>query len=324
MKSRALLLFVLSALIFSSLSCGHAASERMAKSPTAATEPVAAPEAQNTKVAAAKSEAVKASYGQSQPVSLTDGERIEEVSAAADRKIIRNADLTIEVASPAETQHRIVSIAEAHGGFVVTSEAKQREGGEPANRTLDIRLVVRIPENQFGGALDRIRGLATNLNHENVTGQDVTEEFIDLEARIKTQKALEAQFLQIMRQTGKIVDALEVQRQIADVRTEIERLEGRKRFLDNRSSLSTITVNIQAPKPIITVTETGFKKSVRDSVSDSVELGSGIVLFFVRFAIVMVPIFLLVLLPSGLLVRYFMRRAKRIRLAEALSTPTAG
>jgi hypothetical protein len=318
MKSRALLLFVLSALIFSSLSCGGAGTE------TAALRP-AAPQADAAKDPAPKAEAkVVANYGLPQQVSLTEGEKVAEVSAAADRKIIRNADLTIEVTSPTETQHRIVSIAEMHGGFVVTSEAKQRDNNEPAKRTLDIRLVVRIPENQFGGALDQIRGLANNLSHENVTGQDVTEEFIDLEARIKTQKALEAQFLQIMRQAGKIVDALEVQRQIAEVRTEIERLEGRKRFLENRSSLSTITVNIQAPKPMITVTETGFRHSVRDSISESVEIGSGIVLFFVRFAIVMIPVFLLVLLPCGLLVRYFMRRAKRMRLAEALSTPAAG
>jgi hypothetical protein len=313
-------------LILSSFSCGGGAeTERMASNNVAA-QPAAAPEVRNGTVAAKTipEGMVTDTYGETRQVSLTDGERIEEVSAAVDRKIIRNADLTIEVASPADTQHRIVSIAEAYGGFVVTSEAKQREGGDPANRTLDIKLVVRIPENQFGGALDKIRGLANNLSHENVTGQDVTEEFIDLEARIKTQRALEAQFLQIMRQTGKIEDALEVQRQIAEVRTEIERLEGRKRFLENRSSLSTITINIQAPKPIITVTETGFRQSVRDSVSESVAVGSGIVLFFVRFAIVLIPISLLVLLPCGLLVRYFMRRLKRMRLAEALSTPTAG
>lgn len=322
MKSRALLLFVLSALIFSSLSCGGGQTESVALMPAA---PQATGVAKDSAAEAPKAEArVMAAYGKPQQVSLTDGEKVAEVSAAVDRKIIRNADLTIEVTSPTETQHRIVSIAEMHGGFVVTSEAKQRDNNEPAKRTLDIRLVVRIPENQFGGALDQIRGLATNLSHENVTGQDVTEEFIDLEARIKTQKALEAQFLQIMRQAGKIVDALEVQRQIAEVRTEIERLEGRKRFLENRSSLSTITVNIQAPKPMITVTETGFRHSVRESISESVEIGSGIVLFFVRFAIVMVPVFLLVLLPCGLLVRYFMRRAKRMRLAEALSTPAAG
>jgi hypothetical protein len=59
-------------------------------------------------------------------------------------------------------------------------------------------------------------------------------------------------------------------------------------------------------------------------VSESLEVGSGIVLFFVRFAIVMIPISLFLLLPGGLVLRYFIRRAKRMRLAEALSAPTAG
>jgi hypothetical protein len=63
------------------------------------------------------------------------------------------------------------------------------------------------------------------------TGQDVTEEYIDLEARLRSKKALEAQFLEIMKQAHKISDALEVQSQIADVRADIERIEGRRRFL---------------------------------------------------------------------------------------------
>jgi hypothetical protein len=317
MKSRALLLFVLSAFILGSLSCSGAESEQMATNSTAAMPNHDAQE-QPGRIEA-KTEAAQG-YGDLRQVSLTDSEKTEEISSAAiDRKIIRNADLTIEVSSPTETQHSIVSIAEAYGGFVVTSEAKQRDNPDPAKRTLDIKLVVRIPENQFGAALDKIRGLASNLSHENVTGQDVTEEFIDLEARIKTQKALEAQFLQIMRQAGKITDALEVQRQIAEVRTEIERLEGRKRFLQNRSSLSTITVNIQTPKPMVVVSATGFGHSVREAVSQSLELGSGIILFFVQFVIVMIPIGVLVLLPGGLVLRYFIRRAKRMRLAEALT-----
>ncbi len=256
-------------------------------------------------------------------VSLSDSEETEQTPIAIDRKIIRNADLTIEVPSTTDTQQKIVSIAESHGGFVVTSEAKQRDSQEPAQRTLDIKLVVRIPENHFGAALDQIRALASNVPEAKITGQDVTEEFIDLEARIKTQKALETQFLQIMRQATKIADAMEVQRQIAEVRAEIEKLEGRKRFLENRSSLSTITINIITPRPMVVVPTIGFRHSVSEAISDSIDVGAAILLFFVRFAIVMIPIGLLVLLPSGLLLRYFMRRAKRLRLAQALSaTPS--
>ena len=321
-------LFVLSVLILGSVSCDSARTDSVASIPPgeANTGRVAETKAAAESQRPATSPGLAAKDGtvQFKKVSLDQSEKAEETSAAADRKIIRNADLTMEVSSTTDTQHRIASIAESHGGFVVTSEAKQRESTEPAKRMLDIRLVVRIPENRFGPALDQIRGLTTNLTEEKVSGQDVTEEFIDLEARIRTQKALEAQFLQIMRQTGEIVDALEVQRQIAEVRSDIERLEGRKRFLENRSALSTITVNIMAPKAVVVVPTTGFRASVRDAVSESIDVGSEIVLFFVRFLIVMIPISVFVLLPGGLLLRYFIRRAKRMRLAEALSAPNAG
>lgn len=316
MKSRALLLSVLSVLLIGSTACSFAEQRSGTTNSAMETEVLdKKPEAKTAVNYAHDNTATK--------VSLTDSEKVEETTAAVDRKIIRNADLTIEVPSTTDAQHQVVSIAETHGGFVVTSEAKQRDNVEPAKRTLDIKLVVRIPENQFGATLDQIRALGggTAPKEEKVTGQDVTEEFIDLEARIKTQKALEAQFLLIMRQAGKISDALEVQSQLADVRTEIEKLEGRKRFLENRSSLATITINLETPTPIVPVTSTGFKSSVRDAVADSVEIASAILLFFVRFVIGMIPIFVLVLLPGGLLLRYFIRRAKRLRLAAALSAP---
>jgi hypothetical protein len=260
---------------------------------------------------------------QMEKVSLNDVDKEGSTAEAADRKIIRNADITIEVPSTVDAQHQVTSIAESNGGFVVTSEAKQRESNDPAQRTLDIKLVVRVPSNQFGRAFDEIKKLAGNTPAEQVTSQDVTEDFIDLEARIKTQKALEVQFLEIMRQANKIADALEVQRQIAEVRTEIEKLEGRKRFLENRSSLSTINVNIQTPKPVIAITQTGFGHSLREAVSDSISLASDMVLFFARSVIMMLPVFVFVFLPLGLMGRYLIRRAKRMRLAQALSTPAA-
>ena len=257
-----------------------------------------------------------------QKVSLTDVDKAEVINEAADRKIIRNADITMEVESTTDAQHQVTTIAESHGGFVVTSEAKQRENIDPSKRTVDIKLVARIPADRFGVALDQIKKLAGNLPEANVNGQDVTEDFIDLEARIKTQKALELQFLEIMKQADSVEEALQVQRQIADVRTDIEKLEGRKRFLENRSSLSTITVNIRAPK-VITVNPTGVGHTLRDAVSDSLETATGMFVFFVRTLIVMMPILIFVGLPAFLVLRYAWRRVKRIRLAQPIATPAA-
>jgi len=310
---------LLLALLSFSMSCSST-DRSSAQKDVAQPAPVAQPD---NNAQTAKFAALKAYDTPTEKVSLNEVDKAESTAEAADRKIIRNADITIEVPSTTDAQHRVTSIAEAHGGFVVTSEAKQREGNDPTQRTLDIKLVVRVPSNQFGNAFDEIKQLAGNTPAEQVTSQDVTEDFIDLEARIKTQKALEVQFLEIMRQAHKIEDALEVQRQIAEVRTEIEKLEGRKRFLENRSSLSTINVNIQTPKPVITVTQSGFGHSLREAVSDSITLASDMALFFARFVIMMVPVFLFVFLPIGLGVRYVVRRAKRMRLAQALATPAA-
>ena len=249
-----------------------------------------------------------------QHVSLMQADQSQSMAEAMDRKIIRNADLTIEVGVPAEVQRKIASVAELLGGFVVTSESKQRQTGD-GKEELEVNLVVRMPATQFGVALNQIRNAGSRVIQEKITGQDVTEEFIDLEARVRTQKALESQFLEIMKQAHRVVDALEVQRQIADVRTEIEKLEGRKRFLENRASLSTITVSLQSPAAVV-VNTSGFGRSIREAVIDSVDVATGIVLFFIRFAIVMIPIFILVILPGWLFARYFVRRAKKMQFAR--------
>lgn len=257
---------------------------------------------------------LKDQYASTAEVSLKQAGDTQSMAEAMDRKIIRNADLTIEVAAPAETQRKITSIAESLGGFVVTSESKQRQTGD-TKQELEVNLVVRVPAAQFGPALDQIRSAGSRVIQEKITGQDVTEEFIDLEARIKTQKALELQFMEIMKQASKVPDALEVQRQLAEVRTEIERLEGRKRFLENRASLSTISVSLQNPTAIA-VNTASFGRNIRQAIADSVGVASAIVLFLIRFVIVMIPILLLVVLPGFLITRYALRRVRKMQLGR--------
>ena len=251
-------------------------------------------------------------------VSLKQADQSQSMAEAMNRKILRNAELTLEVAAPTEAQRKITSIAESLGGFVVTSESTQRQKADAATQDLEVNLVIRVPAPQFGAALEQIRSAGSRVIQEKTTGEDVTEEFIDLEARIKTQKALELQFLEIMKQANKVVDALEVQRQIAEVRTEIERLEGRKRFLENRASLSTISVSLRTPTAIA-VNTSGFGRNIREAVAESVGVASQIVLFLIRFVIVMIPIFILVLLPGWFVVRYALRRTRRMQSSDAAS-----
>ena len=241
---------------------------------------------------------------------------VSQVQAAVepvDRKIIRNGELSIEIDSPTEGQRKITSIAESHGGFVVTSEFRQQDNRGQTKPSETVTVVVRVPSAQFGPALEQIRAVGSRVIQEKVSGQDVTEEYIDLEARIRTKKALEAQFMEIMKQARKVSEALEVQSQIADVRTEIERLEGRRRFLENQSAMSTINITLQSPAPLVTATTSGFGNDIKQAFGDSIDVGAAIILGLIRFLIVMVPIGVFILLPAGLLVRYFIRR---LRLAQ--------
>jgi polyhydroxyalkanoate synthesis regulator phasin len=254
---------------------------------------------------------------QMQKISLNATDKAKVVNEAMDRKIIRNADLSIELTDPHEGQRKITSIAEANGGFVVTSEATHRNSNDDLKPNTLITVTVRVPSTTFSKAMDEIRKVGNRVNHEKVTGQDVTEEYIDLEARIKTQKALEAQFLEIMKQANNVTSALEVQRQIAEVRTEIERLEGRLRYLENQSSLSTINITLQTPMQM--VSSSGFYYNIKKAFNDGIDVAAEITLFFIRLIIVLIPVAAFIFLPLVLLFRYLKKRAQRLKLARELS-----
>jgi len=243
-----------------------------------------------------------------QQVSLNQADAATASSQAIERKIIRDANLTIEVASPTDSQRKIFSVAESHGGFVVTSEMTQQASDDKSKPEMSVNLVVRVPALQFNQAMEEIRAVASRVIQEKRTGKDVTEEFIDLEARMKNQKALEAQFLEIMKRAGKVEDALEVQRQIADVRTEIEKLEGRKRFLQNQASLSTINTTLQTPIQIVNAA--GFWYSVRSAFADGVEVALAIILFLIRAIIASLPVLVLIVLPAALIAKIFVKRTR--------------
>jgi Domain of unknown function (DUF4349) len=242
-----------------------------------------------------------------QKVSLDSASATQASAQITDRKIIRNAEMTIEISDPNEGLQKIAMIAEKNGGFVVTSESRENQANAQNLPSTTVTVVARVPSAQFDEAVEAIRRIGGRIKVEKLSGVDVTEEYIDLEARIRTKRALEMQFLEIMRQARKISDALEVQSQLADVRTEIESLEGRRRFLENKSALSTISVTLQTPAPLLAATTSGFQQNVKMAFGDGVDTASAIILGIIRFVIVMIPIALFILFPCWLLFRWLRR-----------------
>ncbi|HEX7312336.1 MAG TPA: DUF4349 domain-containing protein [Pyrinomonadaceae bacterium] len=231
-----------------------------------------------------------------------------DVPMPSERRIIRNATLTLEVEQPAKAMQRISSIAEARGGFVVTSDSVKHTGANGAAPYEVVTIELRVPAAQFDAALADIRAAGGSVTAQKITGKDVTEEYIDLEARLRTQRALEAQLLEIMKRANAVEDAISVQRELTNVRTEIERVEGRRRFLENQSSLSTISVTLQPAAPLIGTT--GFFRSVGTAFGEGVDIAANITLIFIRLLLALIPIALFIGLPAYFLLRYLARRAR--------------
>jgi len=292
------------------LLAGCARQDGRATSTAPAQRPAAAPvSAQKSEAEGSAGKSSTIQDGQMKQASLANAQNSQGSVTVTERKLIRNADMILESGNPAEVQRRISSIAEAHGGFVVSSESKQMNAEGQLKPEMSVTVTIRVPAAQFDSVLNEIRAGGSRVAQDRITTQDVTEEYIDLEARIRAKQALEAQFMEIMKQAKTVSEALEVQRQLSDVRAEIERLEGRRRFLENQTSLSTITVTIQPPSQI--VSSTGFFYSVKRALGEGLDVAAVITLGLIRLLIALLPILLFIVLPIFLLVRYWIRRAQR-------------
>lgn len=241
-------------------------------------------------------------------VSLTQAQLSHTNPAPVERKIVRNADISLESEKPEESQKRIATIVESKGGFVV--ESQQSSSDVKVNARDIVQMTVRVPADKFAEALDEIRATSSRVIVETVKGEDVTEEFIDIEARLTAKKALEQQFMEIMKRANTVEDALSVQSQLADVRSEIEKIEGRKRFLENQASLSTIKIRLQTPA-VFSANSSGFFYRLTESFANGFDIAIGFILGLVTFVVAALPFAVFIGLPAYLIGRAVIRRRNR-------------
>ena len=226
------------------------------------------------------------------------------------RRVVKKASLELEVAVPGDALAAATRLVEREGGFVASTERSAlAEAGAPTEGS--ITLVLRVPAQRFSALLEALRKLGKGAGSESITTEDVSEEFIDLEARIKNQRELEAQFLQILKQASKVEEALNVQREVSGVRTEIDRMEGRRRFLERETALSTVTLRLVGERPLVRASLGDFTGAVVRASSDTVNLSAGIVTSVIRTLGVLLPLALLLGAPLLLLVRVGLRRIRR-------------
>jgi hypothetical protein len=187
-----------------------------------------------------------AASGAAAPDAAASGERVPagNVTAAAtlDRTIIRTAALDLSVENVTRTFEDVGRIATGAGGFVASSSlGKQRIGtGEYQVGSI----TVRVPDRQYENVMASLRRLAVEVVNEQSESSDVTEEFTDLQARLRNLEATERQYLAFLERAQDLDDVLVITDRVNQVRAEIEQVQGRINLLQNLSDLATITVHL--------------------------------------------------------------------------------
>jgi Domain of unknown function (DUF4349) len=162
------------------------------------------------------------------------------------RLIIRTGQASIEVDSLGPSMTELRRIVQRVGGFV--ADASVQSG---RNQVPSATLQVKVPSARFDELTEGLKPLG-RLQFVNIGAQDVSEEFVDLTARVENGRRLEDRLVELLRtRTGKLQDVLTVERELARVREEIERMEGRLRFLKTSAQLSTLSVNLYEPPPLV-------------------------------------------------------------------------
>ena len=196
--------------------------------------------------------------------------------------IIKTADLALEVEHDrfGDSMAAVTQIASKHGGFVVSST---RFGEDSRNGSV----FIRVPSAGFEAALDEIRGLG-RVNRETVSGQDVGQEFVDLQARLRNLHAQEAVLLRLFDDAQSVTDTIRIQSELSGIQLEIERLEGRIRYLQDQTDFATISASLAEEG--LTPPE-GFRGAFDRAVDGLLSVLSGlVVLLGYALPIVMVAI----------------------------------
>ncbi len=168
--------------------------------------------------------------------------------SASERLVIRNANLSVVVEDPAQSVTAISRMAERMDGFVVSSNVFQTSFGESrmgeAVTAKQASITIRVPSERLDEALEEIKAGAVEVRSENVSGQDVTEEFTDLESRLRNLEAAEEQLREIMEESRRAEDTLRIFEELRRIREEIELVRGRMQFLQESARLSSISVEL--------------------------------------------------------------------------------
>ncbi len=210
----------------------------------------------------------------------------------AEPMLIRTATLRVRVQDVPKAHAEVVRIASEAKGYIADTTLSSEEGPTYAVVT------IRVPGKGLDSVVDRLAALGKVLRKQ-ISAQEVTEEYVDLTSRRRNLEREETRLLELLQRAGKVSDLLQVETTLARVRGEIEQIAGRMRYLENRVSLSTVTVHLQGPEreptaggPVWAASDV-FRQAARSLLGTARGLAT-MAIWLAIYAVIWVPIALVV------------------------------
>ncbi len=222
----------------------------------------------------------------------------EEDNIRTEQQIIKEGRLSFETDNPEETHQKILSLTQQYQGFVASDNS-----GKNYNRYYR-NMVIRVPTNNFQAVIDGISEGVEYFDQKDISRRDVTEEFVDLQARLKAKRELENRYLELLRQAKNVKEMLEIERELSNIREEIEAKQGRLNYLKDKVAMSTLSIEFYKQ-----TTETGVTVSYGQKMLNSLKGGwDGISVFFLGI-LYLWPLFFIAIIAI-LLIRWWIRHRK--------------
>jgi hypothetical protein len=210
---------------------------------------------------------------------------VPEQEVASEQKVIREATLSLRVADADKAVETIRGVARWHKGDVYSVNISENGIGVRSGS-----VTIKVPTENFEEAMVGVKEVATLVVRETISNQDVTEEFVDMEARLKNKKAEESAFIKILEKAEKTTDIIAVTRELSRVRGEIEVMEGRLRYMTSRTQMATITLQISEDQDVAFVETWRPWQEVKDAVNGLLKSMQGFVSFVITLVVLFVPL----------------------------------
>jgi len=233
-------------------------------------------------------------------IESTESEEVVQTTKIQEQKIIKTANLKFETKDVHKTHQKIIDLVRQYKGLVQNDNSGKDYGREY------IRMTLRVPSEKFQTILEQVSEGVGFFDQKQITQKDVTEEFVDINARLKAKRKLENRYLELLQKAKNVKEMLEIERNLSIIREEIEAKEGRLKFLQNKVSLSTFYIEFYKTSEVKSETVSYGQK-----ITNALKGGwNGISVFFLGVLYIW-PFIILLFLIIFLIKKYLKRRRNK-------------